>query len=70
VSFSTTYALGHAAQMYYERGRTLTEADLRALFQRFQDDARTLYPRVEAEIRDQAEQLDTKALLDRVRGRV
>jgi uncharacterized protein (DUF697 family)/tellurite resistance protein len=70
VSFSTTYALGHAAQMYYERGRTLTEADLRALFQRFQDDARTLYPRVEAEIRDQAEQLDTKALLDRVRGLV
>jgi uncharacterized protein (DUF697 family)/tellurite resistance protein len=70
VSFSTTYALGHAAQMYYERGRTLTEQDLKALFQRFQDDAHTLYPRVEAEIREQAESLDTKALLDRVRGLV
>jgi len=70
VSFSTTYALGHAARMYYDRGRTLTEPDLRALFQRFQNDARTLYPRVEAEIREQAEHLDTKALLDRVRGLV
>lgn len=68
VSFSTTYALGHAAQLYYERGRTVTERDLRVLFQRFQDDARTLYPRVEAEIREQAERLDTRGLLERVRS--
>jgi uncharacterized protein (DUF697 family) len=68
VSFSTTYALGHAARMYYERGRTLTERDLKALFQQFQEDARTIYPRVEEEIREQAASLDTRGLLERVRS--
>lgn len=70
VSFSTTYALGHAADVYYARGRKLEEGDLRALFDRFRDDAKTLYPRVEAEIREQAERLDAKGLLDRVRALV
>jgi uncharacterized protein (DUF697 family)/tellurite resistance protein len=68
VSFATTYALGHAAEAYYGKGRTLSEADLRALFTRFQEDARTLYPKVEAEIRDQASRLDAQALLAKVRS--
>jgi hypothetical protein len=68
VAFSTTYALGHAARVYYEKGRTLSQADLRGLFIQFQDDAKTLYPRVEAEIREQAAGLDAKGLLERVRS--
>lgn len=68
VSFATTYALGHAAQVYYEKGRTLTQGDLRTLFARFQEDAKTLYPQVEKEIRAQAEGLDATGLLERVRG--
>jgi uncharacterized protein (DUF697 family)/uncharacterized tellurite resistance protein B-like protein len=68
LSFCTTYALGHAADVYYAKGRTLREADLRSLFQRFQEDAKTIYPRVEAEIRAQAEKLDAQALLEKVRS--
>jgi len=68
VSFATTYAMGHAAETYYAKGRTLSEADLRTLFTRFQEDARTLYPKVEAEIRDQASRLDAQALLAKVRS--
>lgn len=68
VSFTTTWALGHAALVYYAQGRTLSRADLRALFQRLQDEAKTLYPRVEAEIRTQAAGLDAEGLLAKLRG--
>ena len=68
VSFATTYALGHAARAYYEKGRTLSQEDLRALFAKFQEDARTLYPQVEAEIRAQADGLDAKGLMERVKA--
>jgi uncharacterized membrane protein YebE (DUF533 family) len=68
VSFSTTYALGHAARTYYQRGRSLSRRDLRDLFQRFQADARALYPRLEAEVRAQAESLSAEDLLARVRA--
>jgi uncharacterized protein (DUF697 family) len=68
MSFATTYALGHAAKVYYAKGRNLTRADLQALFERFQADAKTLYPKVEDEIKAQAEKLDPDALLAKVRG--
>jgi len=68
MSFSTTYALGHTAETYYARGRRLSEKDLRELFEKFREDARTIYPRVEAEIRDQAARLDAEELLGKVRG--
>lgn len=68
VSFTTTYALGHAAVTYYRQGRTLSRADMRKLFQRFQEDAKTIYPRVEAEIREQAQGLDAEGLLAKLRS--
>ena len=68
VAFGTTYALGHATQVYYEKGRTLSQTDLEQLFQRFQTDARTLYPKVENEIKTQAQNLDVDALMARVKG--
>lgn len=54
VTFATTYALGHAAERYYAQGRALSAADVRALFERFQSDATTVFPRVESRIRDLA----------------
>jgi uncharacterized protein (DUF697 family)/tellurite resistance protein len=51
VTFAATYALGHAADRYYAQGRSLSMADLKALFARFRGEADTLYPRVEGRIR-------------------
>ena len=54
VTFATTYALGHAAEQYYAQGRKLSTADLKALFTRFQGEAKTVYPRVESRIKELA----------------
>ncbi len=68
ITFSTTYALGHVAEQYYAQGRRLSTADLRALFGRFQADARTIYPRVEEQVRRQAETLNLQGLLQGLRA--
>lgn len=54
VTFATTYALGHAAEQYYAQGRSISTADMKALFERFKGDATTMYPRVEARVRELA----------------
>jgi hypothetical protein len=69
VTFSTTYALGHVAKQYYAQGRRLDAADLRALFARFQLEAKALLPRVEEQIRAQSQNLDVQSLLGTLRGR-
>jgi len=63
VSFASTYALGHAAKQYYAQGRRLSTADLRALFGRFQEEAKTIFPKVQDQIQKQAKALDLKSLL-------
>ncbi len=63
VSFASTYALGHAAKQYYAQGRRLGTADLRALFGRFQEEAKTIFPKVQDEIQTQARSLNLKSLL-------
>jgi len=63
VTFATTYALGHAAQQYYAQGRSLSTADLRALFTRFQGEADTVFPRVESRIRELAAGTNLESLL-------
>ncbi|MCU0627270.1 MAG: hypothetical protein MUF21_12420 [Gemmatimonadaceae bacterium] len=50
VTFAATYALGHAAAQYYAQGRSLSGADLKALFTRFQGEAASLFPQVQARI--------------------
>ncbi len=50
VTFASTYALGHAAEQYYAQGRSLSSADLKALFTRFRADAVTIFPQVEARV--------------------
>ena len=68
VTFSATYALGHVAQRYYAQNRTLGAADLRELFQKFQDDARGIFPRVQTEIQSRAKTLNLPNLLAAIRG--
>jgi uncharacterized membrane protein YebE (DUF533 family) len=63
ITFSATYALGHVAEQYYAQGRRLSAADLKALFTRFQTDAKTIYPRVEEQIHRQAGTLNLQSLL-------
>ena len=54
ITFAATYALGHVANQYYAQGRQLSTDDLKALFARFRTDAETMFPRVEARIRELA----------------
>ena len=68
VAFVATYALGHAAKQYYAQGRRLSQADLRALFERFRAEAEALVPTVREEIQAQAEKLDLPGVLATVRG--
>lgn len=68
VTFATTYALGHAAEQYYAQGRSLDTADLKALFTRFQGEANTAFPRVEARIRELASGSSLDSLLRGVLG--
>ena len=63
VTFASTYALGHVAKQYYAQGRKLSADDLRALFQRFQDEAKVLFPKVQDEIRTRAKTLNLQTLL-------
>jgi len=63
VTFATTYALGHAAQQYYAQERSLSTADLKALFTRFQGEANTVFPRVESRIRELAAGTNLESLL-------
>ena len=67
ITFAATYALGHVADQYYRQGRSLSANDLRALFDRFQQEAKTIYPRVEQQIRAQAGTLNLQSLVQGLR---
>ncbi len=69
VSFAATYALGHVAQQYYAQGRRLSADDLRALFARFQQEAKQLFPSVQQQIQSQAGTLDLRAIMSTIQGR-
>ena len=68
VTFASTYALGHAAQQYYAQKRTLSTADMKALFARFQGEANTMFPRVQERITTLARGRDLESLMRTVRG--
>ena len=54
VTFASTYALGHAAEQYYAQNRSLSVSDMKALFTRFQGEAKEMYPRVQSRIQAKA----------------
>jgi tellurite resistance protein/uncharacterized protein (DUF697 family) len=68
VTFATTYALGHAAKQYYAQGRKLSADDLRALFTRFQGDARSLLPQVSGQIESLSRQVKLPDVLSQIRS--
>ena len=63
VTFATTYAMGHASEQYYAQNRSLSTADMKALFERFKGEASTLFPRVEARVRELASSGNVSTLL-------
>ena len=63
VSFASTYALGHVAKQYYAQGRNLSGEDLRALFTRFQAEAKAIFPKVEQQVQAHAKSVNVKQLL-------
>ena len=68
VTFASTYALGHVARQYYAQGRRLSTADLKALFARFQEEAKTIYPKVQSQVQAQSRSLNVQQLLSGLRG--
>ncbi len=68
VTFATTYALGHAALQYYAQDRTMSTADLKALFNTLKSDGAAMYPRVEARIRELARGNTLQSVMQSVRG--
>jgi uncharacterized protein (DUF697 family)/tellurite resistance protein len=63
VTFASTYALGHVAKQYYAQGRRLSSADLRALFARFQEEAKTIFPKIQDQVQAQARNLNLQNLV-------
>ena len=69
VSFGATYALGHAAAQYYAQGRSLSSADMKALFTRFQKEAETLFPKVQDRVQSVAKGTNLQSVLGTLRAR-
>jgi tellurite resistance protein/uncharacterized protein (DUF697 family) len=68
VTFAATYALGHVAKQYYAQGRKLSAEDLRSLFGRFQDEAKSLLPQVQGQIQSLAQQVRLPDVLAQIRS--
>ena len=69
LSFGATYALGHAATQYYAQGRSLSNADMTALFTRFQKEAETLFPKVQERVQSVAKSTNLQSVLGTLRAR-
>ena len=69
VSFAATYALGHAAVQYYARDRSLSPADMKALFIRFQQEAETVFPKVQDRVQTVARTTSLQSVMGTLRGR-
>jgi len=67
ITFAATFALGHVSDQYYRQGRSLSATDLRALFDRFQQEAKTIYPKVEQQIRARSSTLNLQSLMQGLR---
>jgi uncharacterized protein (DUF697 family)/tellurite resistance protein len=68
ISFAATYAIGHLAQNYYAGGRTLSNLEMRQLFDQLKDKATNLYSRYAGEIQQRSRSIDTTQLVGLIRG--
>lgn len=67
-SFATTYALGQLARHYYAGGRVMSTAVLRDSFQNLLGPAKQMQTQYLPQIREQAETLDMRRVMEMVRG--
>ena len=63
MSFATTYALGHAAQRYYEGGRQFSAIQLREMFTGLLGEAKALQARFLPEIQQRSQTINVRELL-------
>ena len=67
IAFGTTYAIGHVAKTYYVRGRKISQAELKSLYGKLLEDGKTLYPRMEDEVRTLADRLSFNDLMQTIK---
>lgn len=67
-SFATTYALGHLAKRYYAGGRVMNTTLLRDTFQNLLEPAKKMQAHYLPQIREQAQTLDMRRLMEMARG--
>jgi uncharacterized protein (DUF697 family) len=68
ITFASTYALGRVAQRYYAGGRTMSQTELRGLFDSLLGNARSLHERYLPQIQQEARTLDLKKVLSSIGG--
>lgn len=68
MSFAATYAIGQMAQNYYAGGRTLSNLEMRQLFDQAKDKAASLHGQYAGQIREKSQSIDTTQLLGLIRG--
>jgi len=68
ISFAATYAIGHMAQSYYAGGRTLSNLEMRQLFDQLKEKATGLHSRYSGEIQQQSRTIDTAQLLKLIKN--
>ncbi|MGP1346479.1 MAG: TerB family tellurite resistance protein [Phycisphaerales bacterium] len=69
MTFAATYAIGQVANAYYSKGRQISTADLRGLFQNNLARGKALFEQNRAQVDSSARSLDPAKVLDLVRGK-
>lgn len=68
LSFAATYAIGHMAHNYYAGGRTLSNLEMRQLFDQLKQKASALHGKYAGQIQQRSKTIDTTQLLSLVKG--
>lgn len=68
MSFASTYAIGHMAQNYYAGGRTLSNLEMRGLFDQLKEQATGLHAKYAGQIQAQSKTIDTTQLLSLIKA--
>lgn len=69
MSFASTYALGHVANQYYARGRSISTQVLKDAYAHVLKDGRSLHSRYLPQMREQASQLNASSIMSMVSGK-
>lgn len=69
MTFAATYAIGQVAKVYYSKGRQISTADLRGLFQNNLARGKALFEQHRGQVDSSARTLDPAKVVDLVRGK-